>query len=154
MRSIDNMRLTQNAPFFCERKKEATLMRKQIDIQVPNALIYVLDNEHGEIPESLDTGLLTTTPSCVVIGTIPDCDGSVDIVLTDEPYSNNDRALHLAWSGRINTLDKEISVSSVYVDQLMSIKVNNSNLLVQIWVNHHEFPDRLIIVVDSCKEMG
>lgn len=125
------------------------MLKKEIRFQVPNALIFVQDYEFGELPEALSSGLVTSTQSSVAVGTLPDFEGPVNIVLTTGPRSNQDEASHLVWSGKIHTPNREISVCSVNNDRLLSFEVNSQETLVEVWVNDDQEPDRIVIVVNS-----
>lgn len=124
-------------------------MKKEIRFHVPNSLLFVQDYEYGELPEALGSGLVTSTQSSIVVGTRPDFEGPVDIVLTVGPRSNEDDASHLVWSGKLHTPNREISVCSVNLDRLLSIEVNSQHPLVEVWVNDDQEPDRILIVVTS-----
>ncbi len=124
-------------------------MKKEINIPVENSIVFVMDYEYGELPESLDDGLITTTSSSIVVSTRPDIDGPVDIVLTDDPFQNDDNMLHIVWSGKIEAPNNDISVCSVNNDRLMAIGVSRSDPFIQVWANDDEEPDRLVIVVDT-----
>lgn len=124
-------------------------MKRTIETRVPNALISGMDYEHGELPETLDSGIVATIHSCFAIGTIPDCAGTVHTLLTDEPHMINATDMHLAWSGTVHTPNKEISVCSVCIEQLMSISVGDTDPYFRRWANDLEEPDRLIITIES-----
>lgn len=58
-------------------------MTVKTKIAVQNSLLFVMDKDNGEIPESMDA-LVAATPSCIVVGTHSGADGETSVTLFDD----------------------------------------------------------------------
>ena len=80
-------------------------MKQSIEIPVPNAIFLILDFDNWTSPDGLADGLITATSSSIVVGTAPDVDGNVEILLMNiDPIDQR----HLA-----RVYDSTIRASSV-----------------------------------------
>ena len=125
-------------------------MNQSIEIRVPNAIILILDFEFGTLPDELEDGLITTTSSCIVVGTVPDVDGSVEILLLNNAPSNPN-GLAKVNDYRIATPNRDISVCTVYNERLLGTQVKKVETAVQVWVDDEMEPTKIMIVVPEAQ---
>ena len=125
-------------------------MKQSIEIPVPNAIILILDFDYGTLPDALAHGLITTTSSCIVVGTVPDVDGTVEILLMNiDPVDQ--RHLARVYDSTIDTPNRDISVCTVYNERVLATQVKNVKSAVQVWVNDEIAPTKVVIVVPEAQ---
>ena len=113
-----------------------------------NAVILIMDPSVGQVPVSMDGGLIAATPSCIAVGTLSDSDGKTSIVLTDEEIVEAlDADMHLIHSSRLQTPRREVSVCNVLYNALLTIGVAEEQIKAQIWSNDNLELSKLHIIV-------
>jgi len=127
-------------------------MKREISITPQNALILVMDETIGVIPDSMNGRLVAATVSCVAIGTISEANGQCLITLADKANSESlDSKWPLIFDGVLDTPSKEISVCSVIGERLIGLHVNEPRTSVKIWANDQREPSEIRIVVGPKK---
>lgn len=125
-------------------------MKQSIEIPVPNAIILILDFDYGTLPDALAHGLITATSSSIVVGTAPDVDGTVEILLMNiDPVDQ--RHLARVYDSTIDTPNRDISVCTVYNERVLATQVKNVKTAVQVWVNDEIAPTKVVIVVPEAQ---
>jgi len=125
-------------------------MTTETKLAPPNSLLLVMDRDSGEIPESMDGKMIVSTPSSVAVGTLSEADGKTSVVLTDERIViNADPALCWLFGGVLTTPKKEIHVSTVLLQSILSLPVASIRTQVEIWANSQTEPSKLVVLVDS-----
>lgn len=125
-------------------------MKQSIEIPVPNAIFLILDFDYGTLPDALADGLITATSSSIVVGTAPDVDGNVEILLMNiDPVDQ--RHLARVFDSTIDTPNRDISVCTVYNERVLATQVKNVKTVVQVWVNDEIAPTKVVIVVPEAQ---
>lgn len=125
-------------------------MRLETNINPPNSLLLILDNENGVIPESMNGELVAATPSCVAIGTLSEADGSTNVILTDErSYLSEARSLQLVFSGFLDTPQMKVALSTVYLRSILVLNVVREQTFLELWVNDLVEPDMICVLIDN-----
>jgi len=106
-----------------------------------------MDHRVGRPPESMGGKLVSSTPSCVAIGTLSDQDGESHIVLTDEPGHLSLSEQHLVFDGEIDVSQGGISVVNALNVVLLSIPAPSGQVRARVWVNHQIEPDRITVLI-------
>ena len=120
----------------------------QTSLRPMNSLILVLDPTSGEIPLSMDRRLVASTPSCVAVGTLCEADGETAITLTDDSgLPRSDPAMQLAFEAIIDTPRRDLSVCTVDLKPVLSLRVSTKRTRIEIWANHPSEPDRICVLV-------
>ena len=121
-------------------------MKTGTRLSPPNSLILIMDQSVGEIPESMDGGLVAATPSCVAVGTLSEHDGETLITISNE-IPASDLGLSIAFDGQLNTPTKNLQVCSVNRSILVEAPVLHSITEVQIWTNDSYEPDNIYVLI-------
>jgi hypothetical protein len=121
-------------------------MIHETHIAPPNSVILVMDQTVGEVPDSMNKGIVSATRSCIAIGTLSEVDGETFISLSDETPAQLPKAAPV-FDGTLFTPTKKLSVCSVLGDSLLVLDVPSSSTRVRIWVNHPVEPSAVWIVV-------
>ena len=124
-------------------------MKAEIKIAPPNSLMLVMDHGVGCPPESMFRELVSSTPTCVAVGTRSEQDGETHIVLTDESSCEAPLNSILAFDGRIETSGGPVSIVDVLDRVLLSMNVSADKVRVRVWVNDQTEPDDIRVVVGS-----
>jgi hypothetical protein len=116
-----------------------------------NSLLLVSGNPNeGETPEVTGIGLVWWTQSCVAVGTLMENDGETSVVLSDDagvvPAGAEFRRV---FGGSIETPTKEIWVSTVNCEGILSLPVPGIASYIEIWANDVSEPDKLLILVKA-----
>lgn len=110
-----------------------------------NSLLLVMDYSIGEIPDSIGHGPVSSTGSCVAVGTLAEMDGETDVTLTDTADAVVPK--NLVFDGTLETPAKEISVCSVDDEKLLTIPVGSEKIRVKIFTNDESEPDQIAVLV-------
>jgi hypothetical protein len=129
-------------------------MIQTIRIAPRNSLLLIMDPAVGEIPESMDGGLVAVTSSCVAVGTRSEVDGETLISLSDEA-SQAETSLFCVFHSHLDTPTRRIAVCSVSNEALLHAGVAGSRTALQIWVNHQSEPDEIrVLILKTSEETG
>ena len=118
-------------------------------LRPPNSLLFVMDIQSGEIPETMGGKLVVSTPSCIVVATLTAADGETSVTLTNEKSSVNDSGLRKVFSGVLATPKREVHVCTVLVQPILKLPVSGTQSNVEIWANSETEPDRLCVLVST-----
>lgn len=106
-----------------------------------------MDHLSGQLPESISGQLVSSTGSCVAIGTRSEQDGETHVVLSDDFESLEISECKLVFDDEIKVPSGQLSVVDVMNRIVIGISVlNTSNLHLRIWVNDLNEPDEIIIL--------
>lgn len=121
-------------------------MTMTAQIAPPNSIILVLDPECGVLPEELRGASIASTPSALVVGTLAESDGPVEVSMggaSDRP-TNND--LELRWAGSLATSGRlaVLTVTQVVVLEMPAAP----SAKVELWTNDENEPDLIWLVIE------
>jgi hypothetical protein len=110
-----------------------------------NSVVVVMDQAIGEVPDSLNRGLVAATNSSVAVGTLCEFDGDTLISLSDE-RPRDLPAERPVFDNVIRTPSQRLSVCSVLDEALLVLDLPTTVTRVRIWANDHREPSRIWIV--------
>lgn len=114
-----------------------------VEWPVLNSLVFVHDASNEDIPEIDGIGGLWTTPTCVAVGCLPDCDGDTKIVLGPAKEAGTHK--HLLFDGTVETPTRKLRVDTVLAETLLETDVLDTKTHLKIWTNGHRASDIAII---------
>ncbi len=119
------------------------MSRKEIEWPALNCLLFVSDPESEDTPAIDGKAAIWTTPECIAVSCLPDCDGPTKIILGAE----NDVGTHnkLLFDGTVLTPTRKLSVGTVLAEKLLEIDVPTTDTHLKIWTNGHPGSDIVII---------
>lgn len=116
----------------------------EIEVRAPNSLVLVGDPS-GEPPASMAGGLVAATTSCIAVGTLASDDGPTRVRLIDAEFGADLPPL-LAFDGLVDLPGNRLVVTSVLDEIYLEHAVAEAALVVQIWVNHPNEPDQIVVL--------
>jgi hypothetical protein len=118
---------------------------KSVRVAVPNGVIFITDSRGGTPPVPVRGAMVLSTPSCVAVGCMIDCEGLTDIRVTDgEPQFSS---LPL-FQGSLETPSRAIVIWAVGGEKLLEVDVAREVTQLRIWVNHPTEPDEVVIGIE------
>jgi hypothetical protein len=123
-------------------------MRKSACIAPPNSSILVMDRTGGEIPRWMNGAIVSSTSSCVAVGTLSQSDGGTTLTLTNERPAIA-TGLFPVLDGDMDTPSRILSVVTCNNVELLSLDVNSQSTRVEVWVNDDKEPDQIYIIADA-----
>ena len=117
---------------------------KSVRIAVPNGVIFITDSRGGTPPVPVRGAMVLSTPACVAVGCMIDCEGLTDIRVTDEDPQFSSLPL---FQGSSETPSRAIVVWAVGGEKLLEADVARVVTQLRIWVNHPTEPDEIVIGV-------
>lgn len=112
-------------------------------IEVPNAIVFVLDPDSRDIEVPEYAGLVSSSRTCVSIGTRADVDGETDITLDRDVSS----ALTCVFKGEIQTPTGAIAVVTSHMSSLARLEGCELNTKFSVWVDDLDNPSRISVVI-------
>lgn len=122
-------------------------MMLTVTAALPNAIVFVMDDEFGELPESMGGRRVASTPSCVVVGTLHEQFGNTELVLADHIDEVDQTDMHILFNGQIECPSGEISLVTALDEKLLSMPLNGTSVRVRVFVNDDIEPDKVAIVL-------
>lgn len=115
---------------------------------MPHSLVLLMDYCVGEIPSSFTEGLVTSTPTCIAIGTVSEDDGVTSVLVTHAPQNYSDGLLKI-YTGSLLTPSKELSLVDTGNHVLATMKVFGEEINLDIWVDHPLEPENIVIGINE-----
>lgn len=115
----------------------------------PNSVVLLSEPGWGEVPKSMQNGVIAATPTCIAIGCRSSADGATEFVLG----SLEDLSLPAppAYTGTLLTPRSRIALQTVYNEVILEMRVPAKLTPVVIWVNDPIEPDSITISVDCSR---
>lgn len=125
-------------------------MIHEVSMPFPNALAVIMDQNRGEVPESMDGKPVVSTPWSIIVGVVPPIDGETLVVLTDErTVLGEDGELSRVFSGVIATPRREVRVCTVEERCVLQAAVSGLATNIEIWANQNFCPDKVCVFLSS-----
>jgi hypothetical protein len=123
-------------------------MKVEIKERIENSVLLIMDAEAGQPPESMSGSLVVSNSSCIAVGTLAEMDGETVVVLTDERfltemYSN----LREIFRGSLATPAKELSVCSIQLRPLLTLRVPKAQTALRVYANDESEPNQILVEV-------
>jgi hypothetical protein len=134
---------TRNQVVDRAQMRNATIMTTSSRLAVPNALILISDVGGGTAPDIMRRTLIASTPSCIAVGCMSDCNGETEVTLgATQEIGRRHRP---AFEGELATPNRAIAVRTVLRGTISQVRVPDLRTKVRVWVNHPQEPDKVII---------
>jgi hypothetical protein len=108
--------------------------------------LYVKDPATSDRPEIWEESSVWSTPSCIVVGCLPDCDGETEITIGAAREVGMGRSP--LFDGRLDTPSRVIGLEIVPRQKVLEVRVPNVSTRVQVWTSGGRDPDKVIIGLD------
>ena len=118
-----------------------------VSISPPNALLLVMDPTTGVVPESMDGKLVSSTASCIAVGTRPPSDGETKVSFRS--YESPQPGLVKTYEGTIDIAGPTIAICTVYGDTILTKTVDCRKSKVTIWVDDTVEPTEIEVHVED-----
>lgn len=120
-------------------------MTASVRVPVLNSLLYIKDPTVDDFPEIDSRSPLWSTPACVAVCCLPDCDGETEVTLG--PAREVALARAPVFDGGIETPSRRVVVKTVLDETILQMAVATLDSRIRIWTNGLLATDTVIIGV-------
>jgi hypothetical protein len=117
----------------------------QKTISPPTSVILIEDQIGGDIPESMGDSLVASTRSCIAVGCKSESDGSTEIRVSRD--LGDDICGFVVFDDLVSVPSKTIAIKTVFNENIMSVKLNSTEIKVKIITNDEFEPDKIDIEI-------
>lgn len=110
---------------------------------VLNSLLWIRDPTLKDLPDIDGLGEVWSTPSCVAVGCVPDCDG--DTAVTLGPVQEVGLESTPLFDNVLPTPSGGIIVETVMKETILQTSVQGPETRVRIWTDGHQGSDFMIV---------
>jgi len=108
---------------------------RSIHWPVLNSLLWIRDPTIEDLPEIDGVGAFWSTPSCVAVGCVPDCDGDTEITIGPaEAVGLESTPL---FDRILPTPSRRLIVETVMKETILQASVRSAETRVRIWTDGH-----------------
>lgn len=118
-------------------------MGKIVKIAPPNSLVVICDLADGVVPEFVADRPVLATDTLITIRCLANMDGETEIRLG--PAHEIGRGERPVFDGILKTPTRELVVSTVEREKLLSDRVPSQTTRIRIWTNEPVEPDEIAI---------
>lgn len=122
------------------------MMAQSIQWPVLNSLLWIRDPTLEDLPEIDGHGALWSTPSCVAVGCVPDCDG--DTTVTVGPAQEVGLETAPLFDSILPTPSGGLIVETVMKEAILQASVRSAETRVRIWTDGHPASEFVIVGLD------
>jgi hypothetical protein len=121
---------------------------KTVAISLPHPVVFVFDpkNRAVRIPEIAAGNVVAFTDSCIAVGAQASVDGDVTLQLTGEAVPFDISGLHRVFLGKIRAPGRRLGLVTSENVTLLDCSVATETPDVEIWIDDHRWPSRIIAV--------
>jgi len=116
-------------------------MSLSVRINFPNSLLLVLDPVLGVVPNVLESGLVTATPTALAIGTTAEPDAPTLVVMCARSDLPHAATLTCAWRGVVETAGT-LAVTSVEGSVYLATPARRQ-CSMEVWANDLDEPSEV-----------
>jgi hypothetical protein len=111
----------------------------------PNALLLLSDLGGGKPPDTMRGLLIASTPTCIAIGCMSDCNGKTEVTIgAAREFGLSEPP---AFEGELESPSRALAVQTVLGKTILKAPVHHSKTQVRIWVNHPSEPNKITIAL-------
>jgi hypothetical protein len=111
----------------------------------PNSIIFIADpSSRYHVPADSGSALVTSTPSCIGVGTLAEMDGETTVSLSEEFAAPKG---DLAFDGMLETPNLQVAIIDSEGNSLLAMSTRSKVSSVKIWVNDASEPDDILVQV-------
>jgi hypothetical protein len=118
-------------------------MAKIFKVAPPNSLIFISDISNRSGPEYIPNRLVLATDTVISVGCLANMDGETEIRLG--PAHEFSATGAPVFDGVLKTPTRELLVSTVEYETLLSEMVPSQTTRIRIWTNEPVEPDQIAI---------
>jgi hypothetical protein len=117
-------------------------------VAAPNALLLLNDIKGGvpPAPGSLREAAVASTPSCIAIGCMSDCDGETEVRVG--PAREVGTSDVLVFEGELECPSRKVVITTTFESTVLEMQVRHPRTRVRIWTNRPNNPDKIAIGLD------
>ena|SRR5436309_263039 len=115
-------------------------------VAAPNALLLLSDINGGMAPNEMQGSLIASTPACIAIGCMSDCNGETEVSVGLGRDVGTSEAP--TFEGELDSPSRTVALRTVLRSRVLEASVRNARTRVRIWVNHPSEPDKIVIGLD------
>lgn len=120
-------------------------MKTTETIAVPNSVLLIMDPKLGIVPDTLGNQRVSSTGSCIAIGTAMEYDKMTTVTLITEPsLAPNERP---KFRATIAVPRNMVAVCNVFRQPVLSVPHYANLADVTIWSNDPSEPDRITVLI-------
>lgn len=117
-----------------------------INLAVQNSLLIIRDPTKWDPPKIWDPTAVWSTPSCVAVSCLSDCDG--DTAVTIGAAEEVEHINSPLFDGQLETPSRTVVVETVLGEKVLEQNVSSANTRLRVWTNGRLDPDKVIIGLD------
>lgn len=121
-------------------------MKLRATVISEHPVVFIYDPTAPYEPQPELRQLITATPSCIAVATMPSVDGEITVELgvsISRPLGD------LVFEGKLQTPGGRIVVAGSDTVSILSLYVRDSVTGIKIWANDPEWPDLIQILVEE-----
>ncbi|MGH6737334.1 MAG: hypothetical protein ACRECX_14850 [Methyloceanibacter sp.] len=119
---------------------------QSVRLPVLNSLLWIRDPTIEERPDIDGKSSVWSTPACVAVSCLPDCDGDTEVTIGTAQEVGLD-SIPL-FDGGLNTPSQQIIVETVLKESVLQMRVRSAETRVRIWTDGHQGTEFVVIGVD------
>lgn len=108
-----------------------------------NGLIFIEDVKGGEPPYPVTDESIRFSPSCISVSCLHEIDGETELTLGTA--AEVAQTYEVEFDGFVETPSRELKISAVTGDSLLTAKVPQGRTRIRIWRNHPIWADQVAI---------
>jgi hypothetical protein len=120
-------------------------MSETIQISPPNSQLFISDKDGGRVPDFMPQRAILSTPSGITFLCFPEQDGPTEVTLGSLDEVNSGEVP--AFEGELETPNRIVVISTIEWKAVLQTVVQGARTKVKIWLNHPQWPDKVIIGV-------
>jgi hypothetical protein len=125
---------------------------KRVEVEPPNGVVLLRDPETYEVPPWVRGQLVSASPSCIGIGTLPPDDGPTTIQMGDPRDLDTPGSWPVVFEGRMAAPSSRLVLCSVLGDVYAEVNLGDSGAHVRVSANHPLVPDQIVIQLTTRKD--
>src|SRR6266702_2888251 len=115
-------------------------------VAAPNALLLLSDISGGMAPNEMHGSLVTSTPTCIAIGCMSDCNGETEVRVGAGREVGSSKPP--AFEGDLDSASRAVALWTIDRFTVLEVPVRHARTRVRIWLNHPSEPDEVVIGLD------
>ncbi len=124
-------------------------------VSPPNALVLIRDYAAAvDIPATMGGGAVTSTKSCIAVGTREEHDGPTTLVVAHAPAASEIELPPLnVFDDELEFASGRVVVGSVLGDEYATAPVGRPHARVRVYTNDPTEPDVIVVLVECSERM-
>lgn len=116
-------------------------------VRVLNSILFIKDSRTKDLTKIDGHGSFWTTPSCIAVSCMPDCDGSTEVAFGNLSEFQS-KAGKLLFDALLETPSRRITVETVLAEKILEKNVLNATTRVRIWTDGFRDTEKVLISLE------